>query len=90
MRRLLITMRDVPATSMAAVSDGWHELRKAVQDAGGRAWRFRNSSNPGVLVEFVEWSDPARPLDNDAVRAALTRLDGIAPGSPGEWQEVRD
>jgi hypothetical protein len=90
LRRLLITMRDVPATSAATLRDGWQALRTAVEDAGGRAWRFRNSSDPDAFVEFVEWGDPARLLDRDDVRAALSRLDGIAPGSHAEWQEIQD
>jgi hypothetical protein len=88
LRRLLITMRTVSGDVSTACDDAWSRLLGAAQSAGARAWRFRNRSDARRLVEFIEWKDPADPLGDAGVAAALDKLDRIVPGTTAEWEEA--
>ncbi|HEX6135710.1 MAG TPA: hypothetical protein VFZ24_17180 [Longimicrobiales bacterium] len=90
MRHLVSVRRHVPLDIVDTYLAGWSELRRAVENAGGRAWLYRGAANEDRFIEFVEWSDDiAAPLSHDAVAAAAAELDAFAaPASTDEWDEA--
>jgi hypothetical protein len=89
MRRLQSTHRHVALDHSDEYQVAWSAVQRAVGVAGGRAWLFRGAGHEDQFLEFIEWGDPAAPLDNDAVRTALAALDEFArPTHIEEWEEA--
>lgn len=82
MRRLRTTRRIVPLDTVDDYLDTWAAVRRAVEDAGGRAWIFRGVEHEDRFMEFIEWAGDGTPVD-------ATRLDEHAPPvASEEWEEV--
>jgi len=66
-----------PGAEATACDEAWGRVRVAVEQAGGRAWRFHETVDPALLVEFIEWSEPSDPLGRPAVNHARSILDAM-------------
>ena len=89
MRRLQSTRRHVALDHSDEYLAAWAAVQRAVSAAGGRAWLFRGAEHEDQFLEFIEWADPAAPLDADDVGAAITGLDEFAPATHiEEWEEA--
>lgn len=91
MRRLLTTRRHVPLDQAEEYLAAWEGVRRAVDDAGGRAWIFRGAAHEDQFIEFIEWSNGAPALhERDDVAAARSGLDVYAAaGMTEEWEDVQ-
>jgi hypothetical protein len=90
--RLLITRRRVPLDRLDEYDSGWDLLRRAVTDAGGRAWRYRASHHDDQFIEFLECDDTIAPSITElpGAHAAMQELDAaLGPGTADEWEESR-
>jgi hypothetical protein len=89
MRRLLVLRRHVPLDTVDDYLETWSALRDAAASAGARAWIFRATGQDDRFMEFIEWSDPASPLEDADVAQVRARLDAFAPAvDAGEWEET--
>ena len=89
MRRLQSTRRHVALDHSDEYLAAWSAVQRAVSAAGGRAWLFRGAAHEDQFLEFIEWADPAAPLDDDAVGAAIAVLDEFARATHiEEWEEA--
>lgn len=89
MRHLLVSRRLVPLDTVDDYLDAWDALRTAAAGCDARAWIFRGAGHEDRFMEFIEWSDPASPLEDAGVALARQRIDALAPVTDSsEWEEV--
>jgi hypothetical protein len=89
MRYLFAMHRHVPLDRADDYLVAWTALRTATETAGGHAWVFQGTTHEDRFLELIEWSEPATPLDDVGVTAALTQLEGFGPATEAaEWEEA--
>jgi hypothetical protein len=70
--------------------DAWATLRRAVEAAGGNAWRFRSAEQSERYIEFLEFRAGADPRQVPEVATALAVLDRRFPGRVEEWVDATE
>jgi hypothetical protein len=89
MRMLFIAHRHVALDLADEYLLAWAALRNVATAADARAWVFQGVTHEDRFIEFIEWSDPAVPLEDAALRTALAQLDAFGPATDAaEWEEA--
>lgn len=90
-RHLLTTRRHVPLDQSDDYLGAWENVRRAVEEMGGRAWIFRGAAHEDQFLEFLEWtSGSPAPHEDAGVAAARAQLDTFAAsGLTEDWEEAQ-
>jgi hypothetical protein len=87
-RRLVSMSRGPDGIDGREYRSAWAALRRAVEAAGGNAWRFRSAAAGDLYIEFLEFRDGADPRRDPEVAKALEALDRRFPGRVEEWVDA--
>lgn len=87
-RRLVSTVRDVPAGRVPDYAASWARVRAAVEATGAHAWAFAASGHASRRIEFIEYPDGSDPRDAPEVTRLMAALDREFGGETDEWEEA--